>query len=154
MLSHINDLLHAARTLIKARAFTSVCVTSLGVGMGVVIAIMLMARFLTGTPAGVNDAGLAEGIIRPSGALRAQEGTAIIDAWSYPDYLDVRDAARGMAVTGWSRGEALVRLPDQKAASSAPAMYVSSNYFSTVGVALERGRGLTAAARESRDTTG
>jgi predicted permease len=145
MISYFRDVLHAARTLVQARAFTAVCVASLGLGMGVVIAIMLLSRMLIGTPPRVNDAGLVEFVIRPSGALRAQAGSAIIDTWSYPDYLGVRDAANGMAVTGWSRGEALVRLPDQSAGSSASAMYVSSNYFSTIGVTLARGRGFTAA---------
>ena len=144
MITLLNDLLHAARTLVKARGFTAVCVASLGLGMGVVIAIMLMSRLLMGTPAGVDDDGLVELVIRPGGALRAQAGTAIIDTWSYPDYLDARDAASGsMAITGWARGDALVRLPNQAAASPAPAMYVSSNYFSTVGATLARGRGFT-----------
>jgi putative ABC transport system permease protein len=93
----------------------------------------------------VIDEGLVEVVIRPNGQLRAQTGTAIIDGWSYPDYLDVRAGATGMAMTGWSRSEALVRLPDQTAPTSVPAMYVSSNYFSTVGVGLSRGRGFTAA---------
>src|SRR5262245_39449461 len=145
MFNHIHDLLHAARALVKARAFTTVCVASLGLGMGVVIAIMLFSRMLLGTPSGVNDQGLVELVIRPSGALRAQAGAAIIDTWSYPDYLDVRDSASDMAITGWSRGEGLVRLPGQSGTSSIPAMYVSSNYFSTVGVFLARGRGFTPA---------
>lgn len=85
MVSHLYDIVHAARTLVKARAFSAVCVTSLGLGMGVVIAIMLMSRMLIGTPAGVDDDGLVELVIRPSGALRAQAGTAMIDTWSYPD---------------------------------------------------------------------
>ena len=113
MFSHINDLVHAARTLVKARAFTAVCVISLGLGMGVVIAILLLMRMVLATPPGVNEQGLAELVIRPSGPLRAQAGTGIVDTWSYPDYLDVRDAASGMVITGWSRGEGLVRLPDQ-----------------------------------------
>jgi predicted permease len=145
MLTQLQDLLHALRTLVKARAFTAVCVASLGLGMGIVIAIMLVTRLLVGTPAGVNSDGLAELVIRPSGALLAQAGNAIIDTWSYPDYLDVRDAARGMAVTGWSRGEAHIRLPKQDAPVQIAAMFVSSNYFSTVGAALARGRGFTAA---------
>ena len=33
------DSITAARTLLKARAFTAVCVTSLGLGMAVVIGI-------------------------------------------------------------------------------------------------------------------
>ena len=116
----------------KARAFTAICVTSLGLGMGVVIAIMLLSRLVVGTPAWVDDDGLVELVIRPSGALRAQAGSAIIDAWSFPDYLDVRGAASGMAISGWSRGKVQVRLPNQSTAASAPAMYVSSNFFSTV----------------------
>jgi predicted permease len=113
--------------------------------MGVVIAILLLIRLVIGTPPGVIDEGLVEVVIRPNGQLRAQAGTAIIDGWSYPDYLDVRDGATGMVMTGWSRSEALVRLPGQAAPTSVPAMYVSSNYFSTVGVGLSRGRGFSGA---------
>jgi predicted permease len=150
MFSNLQDLVHAGRTLIKARAFTAVCVLSLGLGMSVVIGIMLMTRFLLSTPAGVNDDDLVELVIRPSGPLRAQAGSGMIDTWSYPDYLDVRDAVSGMVVTGWSRDDGLVRLPDQAVAVPAPTMYVSSNYFSTVGVALARGRGFTPADDASR----
>ena len=57
MFSHIRDIVHAARTLARARAFTAVCVTSLGLGMGVVIAILLLIRMVFGTPPGVNDEG-------------------------------------------------------------------------------------------------
>jgi predicted permease len=145
MFSPIHDLIHAARTLVKARAFTAVCVTSLGLGMGVIIAIMLLTRMVIGTPNGVNDDGVIELVIRPSGALLAQAGTAMLDTWSYPDYLDVRDAASGMVITGWSRGETRIQLPNQSRASSVSAMFVSSNYFSTIGVTLPRGRGFTTA---------
>src|SRR5262245_65253246 len=113
MSSYIRDLVHAVRTLVKARAFTTVCVISLGLGSGVVIAIMLLSRMLVGTPPGVDDEGLVELVIRPSGQLRARAGTAVIDTWSYPDYLDVRDSARGMVITGWSRGEGLFRPADR-----------------------------------------
>ena len=93
MSNSLSDLLHAARTLTRARAFTAVCVVSLGLGMGVVIAILLLMRIVTATPPRVNDKGLVELVIRPSGQLRARAGSAIIDTWSLPDYLDVRDAA-------------------------------------------------------------
>ena len=46
-----------------ARAFTAGCVTSLGLGMSVVIAIMLLSRMVLGTPPGVNDEGLVEVVI-------------------------------------------------------------------------------------------
>jgi predicted permease len=144
MTSYLIDFVHAARALFKARAFTAVCTASLGVGMGVVIAIMLLARLILGTPAGVNDDGLVEFVIRPEGTLKAQAGTAMINDWSYPDYLDVRDAG-DFAITGWSHGNAQIQLPRQTTPAQVPAMYVSSNYFSTIGVALPRGRGFTVA---------
>jgi putative ABC transport system permease protein len=150
MVSYISDLLQAARTLVKARAFTAVCVTSLGLGMGVVIAIFLLMRMMTGTPSGVKDDGLVELVIRPSGQLLAQAGTGMIDIWSYPDYLDVRDAASGMVITGWSRGEGLFQPADGAPARQVATMYVSSNYFSTIGVTLPRGPGFTPADDASR----
>ena len=150
MSNQLHDLVHAARTLSRARAFTAVCVTSLGVGMGVVIAILLFSRMVITTPSGVNNEDLVEFVIRPSGQLKARAGSAMIDAWSYPDYLDVRDAVSPRVITGWSRGEALVRLPGQSAAIPVAAMYVSSSYFSTIGVALPRGRGFTPADDASR----
>ena len=41
------DLAHAVRSLVKARAFTLVCVMSLGVGIGTVMAIIIVMRQLT-----------------------------------------------------------------------------------------------------------
>lgn len=140
-----HDSVTAARTLLKARAFTAVCVTSLGLGMAVVIAIFLFMRMLLSTPPGLNEAGLVELVIRPSGALRAQAGGDIIDTWSYADYLDLRAAVRDVAITGWSRGDGLFRPPDRSAAVPLATVYVSSNYFQTVGVTLPLGRGFTPA---------
>jgi len=140
VISYITDLRHAARALARARTFTAVCVASLGLGMGVVIAILVFLRSILGTPQGVVEEGLAELVIRPSGQLRAQAGGAIMDTWSYPDYLDIRDAARGIGVTGWSRGEGLFQLAGGPAVPVA-TMYTSSNYFSTIGVTLPLGRG-------------
>jgi hypothetical protein len=44
-----SDLLHAARTLSRARAFTAVCVVSLGLGMGVVMALLVLIRLVFAT---------------------------------------------------------------------------------------------------------
>lgn len=40
---------------------------------------------MPGTPPGVNDEGLVELVIRPTGPLRAQAGGAVIDTWSFAD---------------------------------------------------------------------
>src|SRR3954468_13282031 len=113
MATYLSDLLHAARTLTRARAFTAVCVVSLGLGMGVVIAILLLIRMVFATPPGVKTDRLVELVVRPTGQLLAQAGNDVIDTFSYPDYLDVRDAASEMVVTGWSRGDGLLRPGEQ-----------------------------------------
>jgi len=112
--------------------------------MGVVMALMLFVRAVVSTPPGINERGLVELVTRPRGAALAQAGSAIVDTWSYPDYLDVRSAATGLTVTGWTTGEALLRLDNQPALPT-PSMYVSSNYFANLGVSLLRGPGFTAA---------
>ena len=145
MLALKSDLIHAARALLKTKSFTAVCVISLGLGMGVVIAIMVLTNALFRTPPHVDDDGLVELVIRPQGAQLAKAGSDIVDAWSYPDYLDVRGATGAMRLTGWSEGEGWLRLPDESGTIALPAMYVSSNYFATLGVTLQRGAGFTAA---------
>lgn len=142
MINYLTDLRHATRTLVRARAFTAVCVTSLGLGLGVVIALLLFIRMVLGTPPGIKVDGLVELVVRPSGQLLGQVGGAIMDTWSYPDYLDVRHTS-GITVSGWSRGEGFFQPPDRSPAVPLPTMYVSSNYFVTLGADLPLGRGFT-----------
>ena len=149
-MSYFSDLLHAARTLSRARPFTAVCVVSLGLGMGVVMAILLLIRMVFSTPPYIDGTRVAELVIRPSGQLLAQAGNPIIDTWSYPDFLDVRDAAGTMAITGWIRGEGLYQPAGQNATMTVLTMYVSSNYFSTIGVTLPLGPGFTKVDDASR----
>ena len=54
------DLAYAGRSLAKARAFTFVCVVSLGIGMAPVIAIPYAARITKMPPPGLNTEGLVE----------------------------------------------------------------------------------------------
>lgn len=44
------DLVHAGRALAKARAFTVVCVLTLGIGMAPIIAIQYWMRVFTTPP--------------------------------------------------------------------------------------------------------
>jgi putative ABC transport system permease protein len=135
------DLVHATRTLAKARAYSFVCIASLGVGMGTVMAILVLIRAAFGTPPGINPDGLVELVVEPTGQLRADARGPILDTWSYPDFVDVRDGASGLSTAGWAFGESLLRLPGGSAATPVATMYVSSNYFTTVGVNLASGRG-------------
>ena len=127
------DLVHAARSLAKARAFTLVCVVTLGIGMAPVIAIHYGLQALTTAPPGVNPDGLVEVVTKRVGSHGATS------KWSYADFIDLRDADTGVSVTGWARGEIEVTVPASGIKTPSQAMFVASNYFSTVGVTLARG---------------
>src|SRR6185436_20459043 len=129
-----NDLLHAARSLAKARAFTLVCVVSLGIGMAPVIFIPYVSQVLTIQPVGVRTEGLVEIIRTQAGPREATE------SWSYPDYVDLRDASTGATLVAWTYGQSQVKR------DSVRAMFVSTNYFQTMGVTLFRGPGFSATA--------
>jgi predicted permease len=130
-----NDLIHAGRSLAKARAFTFVCVVSLGIGMAPVIAIPYLSRILTIQPPGLKTEGLVEILTTRVGSREAT------DSWSYPDYADLRDANTGIALVGWTYGQS------EAQKGSVRAMSVSTNYFQTIGVALFRGPGFSATAQ-------
>jgi predicted permease len=135
------DLGHAGRSLAKARAFTFVCVVSLGIGMVPVIAVPYISRITRTPPPGVKTEGLVEVVTTPRGPRGAS------DAWSYPDFADLRAAAAGMSITGWTGGpsKTTIQTPAGVETKSVPTMFVSANYFSTVGVALARGPGFNEA---------
>jgi putative ABC transport system permease protein len=135
MLNRIwNDLAHAARSLAQARAFTFVCVVSLGIGMVPVMAIPYVSRIFTMSPPGLKTEGLVEIITTRVGSREATE------TWSYPDYADLRDANTGIALVGWIYGQSEVQKDLVR------AMFVSSNYFQTLGVTLVRGPGFSGTA--------
>jgi len=135
MLNRIwSDLIHAVRSLAKARAFTFVCVVSLGIGMAPVIAIPYFSRALTITPPGLKTEGLVE---IDTTRVGSREAT---DIWSYPDYADLRNANTGMTLVGWTYGQSEIKKDSVK------VMFVSTNYFQTIGVTLFRGPGFNATA--------
>jgi len=137
------DLAHAARSLAKDRAFTLVCVMSLGIGMGAFVALATFTRALTAPAHGINTNGLVELLVLPLGPLRAKAGVWALEQWSYPDYQALRYADIGMALTAWTRDVSVTgaQTPDDAAPPRVATLYVSANYFSTFGVSLARGPG-------------
>ncbi len=138
------DLAHAVRSLAKERAFTLVCVISLGIGMGAFVALATFNRAITAPARGIDTTGLTELLVLPHGPLRAKAGEWAIEQWSYPDYQALRDANLGMAITGWTMESSQfgMQTPDQaKAPPRVPTLYVSANYFRTFGVSIARGPG-------------
>ena len=137
------DLTHAARSLAKDRGFTLVCVISLGIGMGALVALATFTRAITAPARGINTNGLTELLVLPLGPLRLKAGEWALEKWSYPDYQALRDADTGTAITGWTRDSSDVgtKGPDGEASPRVTTLYVSANYFSTLGVSLARGPG-------------
>ncbi len=137
------DLVHAARSLAKARGFTLVCVISLGIGMGALVALATFTRMLAAPARGINTNGLVELLVLPLGPLRAKAGVWALEPWSYPDYQALRDSETGMTLTAWTMESGQFGLPTQDDASPprVTTLYVSANYFSTLGVSLARGPG-------------
>src|SRR5262247_3492639 len=131
------DLVYAGRSLAKARAFTVVCVVSLGIGMALVIAIPFWARVLRMPPAGVKTEGLVQVVTAPRDTREGDE------AWSYPDFHALRDADTGIAIIGWKSGTSIIAIetPAGTSAESVATMFVTANYFRTIGVPLARGAG-------------
>jgi predicted permease len=135
------DLIHAAHSLAKARAFTFVCVVSLGIGMAPVIAIPSVSRLTRLTPPGVNTEELVELVTMSVGPHQQTE------LWSYPDYEDLRDANTGMTLIPWIGAPTEVTFPATAGSTlRASAMFVPANYFTTLGVSLARGAGFDASA--------
>jgi len=129
-----SDLVYAARCLMKAPAFAFVCIVSLGIGMVPVIAVPYGARILRMPPPGVNTEGLVEV------STTANKTRSAANSWSYADFTDLRNANTGMAMIGWSTAPSEITLPDGMKRALWP-MYVSSDYFKTLGVTLARGPG-------------
>jgi putative ABC transport system permease protein len=135
------DLVHAGRSMAKARAFTFVCVVSLGIGMAPVIAIPYVSRLTTLTPPGVNTEELVELVTMSVGPHQQTQ------QWSYPDYMDLRDANTGIRLIGWVGAQSEVTFQATGGSKMrASTMFVPANYFKTLGVALARGAGFDASA--------
>jgi predicted permease len=135
------DLVHGGRSLAHARAFTFICVVSLGIGMAPVIAIPYVSRLTTLTPPGVNTEELVQLVTTSVGPHQQTE------QWSYPDYVDLRDANTGLTLIGWTGGQSEITWQATGGSKlRASTMFVPANYFKTLGVALARGRGFDGSA--------
>ena len=138
------DLVLAARALGKAKAFSFVCIVSLGIGMAPVIAIPYVSRISRLPPAGVNTDRLVELV------TTANRPHPESDQWSYPDFVDLRDSATGMTLIGWAGAPTEIAFDAPGAeATRVSTLFVSANYFQTIGVTLARGAGFDATMDDS-----
>jgi predicted permease len=144
------DVKYAGRSLAKARAFTFVCVVSLGVGMTPVIAVPYLTRILRMPPPEIDTNTIVEVVTTRNGPH------APANNWSYPDFTDLRDANTGMTLIGWSAGESRIAADtaNGKQNDPVPTLFVSANYFPTMGVTLAKGPGFTEKAAEPETILG
>jgi len=140
------SLRHALRMLRKNPGFTLVAICSLAIGIGATSASFSIADVLLLRPLPVFEPS------RVVSATPARQGAFGIDSTiSYPDYRDFRDANRsfdGLIAAGFS---SFGFSPDAKALPKITyGMFVSGNFFQTLGVQPALGRGFL----ESEDQAG
>ncbi len=132
----LQDLQYAARTHIKAPAFTGIAVLVLGLGIGANSAIFTLVNAMLLQPLS-GRAGELFGLY--------SHDTTKPDSYrsfSYPNYVDIRqqsDVFDGLMAHTFS----MVGLPDGETMRRTFAELVSSNYFDTLGVRLAAGRPFT-----------
>ena len=109
--------------------------------MAPVIAIPYVSRLTTLTPPGVNTEELVELVTTSVGPHQQTQ------QWSYPDYVDLRDANTGITLIGWAGAQSEVTFQATGGSKiRASTMFVPANYFKTLDAALARGAGFDASA--------
>ncbi len=154
----VQDLRHGTRTLLRNAGFTSVCVLTLALGIGVNTAVFTAYKAFVARPLDARDPGMVVNF-----ALRLESG-ATNARFSYPDYEAYRDHLHSFSgviafcidelyLTGAGgmvsqrdaeAGSLLGRLglfgPAASNAELASTFVVSENYFAVLGVTPMRGR--------------
>jgi predicted permease len=132
----LKSLRHAVRLLRKAPGFTLVSVSSLAIGIGATSSIFSFSDALLLRPLPVFEPSRIASVTTASTA--AFSNTAL----SYPDYRDYRDGMRSFEGLFASSITSFGVKPDASALPKvAFGMYVSGNFFPTIGVQPALGRG-------------
>jgi len=137
MAAFIQDLKYGVRLLIRHRGFTvvAVLVLALGIGANTAVFTLINAMVLKPRP-GVPDAELA--------GLYSRDRTQADSyrAFSYPNYVDLRDR-KDLFVSLTAHNFSMVGLAEGDSTRRIFIDVITSNYFDTFGVPLERGRAFT-----------
>ncbi|HEY2852452.1 MAG TPA: ABC transporter permease [Gemmatimonadaceae bacterium] len=132
------DLRYGARTLRKSPAFTLVAMFTLAIGIGAnTVMFGIVDALLFRPPAEVAD---ASRLARVELELQLPNGPPqLTGVLAYPDFVDVRDRARGFArTTAFARTSVQVGQGDDTRSES--VMLASGDYFATLGVRPAAGR--------------
>jgi predicted permease len=141
-----SDLRYAGRLLIKTPAFTTVAVATLALGIGANTAIFSVVSATLLTPLPYPD---ADRLVVVS--TMVQRETLERRAFSYPDYVDLRDRQSSFdAIAAWSSGAWTLSFPDAPARQIRGEL-VSAGYLEMLGAMPVAGRTFTRAEDEARD---
>lgn len=126
------DIRYALRTLGRSPGLVLVAALSLGLGVGAnVTAFSWMEGMVFHPLPGVEN---EDQLIRVLWSSRGRLGSL-----SWPDYVDLRNAARGLeGVAAYTEGQTELRTASES--GRAWTMFVSGNYFTTLGVRAQLGR--------------
>jgi putative ABC transport system permease protein len=140
MTTFLQDLRYAARGLRHAPGFTLVAALTLALGIGANAAMFgVVDALLFRPPSGVVD---PERVLRVQiqlPALPNERGAELSSVLSYPDYVNLRDNARGFAgVTAFAPSALTVGEGDE--ARTQDALLVTGDYFPVLGARPALGR--------------
>src|SRR5436305_9810405 len=135
------DLRYGARKLIRTPGFTLVAVLTLAIGIGAnTVMFGIVDALLFRPPAEVADAAR---LVRLQLELQTPNAPPQMSGvLSYPDFVNVRDRARGIAhAAAFARTTIEVGRGDE--ARSEPVVLASGDYFTTLGTRAAAGRLMT-----------
>lgn len=128
----LNDVRLAVRFLRKCPVFSLVAILSLGIGIGASTAIFSVVNaLLIRSPEGIGE---PERVVELG---RTQRGNGF-DTFSYPDFLDYREAASLSGAAAWIFTD--LSWSTEREAERVIGAVVSADYFEVLGVRAARGR--------------
>jgi predicted permease len=141
--SFLQDLRYAARGLRHAPGFTLVAALTLALGIGANAAMFgIVDALLFRPPSGVADPGRVVRVQLQLPALPNEPVAELSSVLSYPDYVNLRDNARGFAGVAAFAPSALT-VGEGDDARTQDAMLVTGDYFRVLGTRPARGRFIT-----------
>ncbi len=132
------DVRYAVRMLRRQPGFAAVMILTLTLGIGVNVAVfsMMRAALLASLPLPDPDRLVAIASWTPQSGAHTD--------FSYPLYVDARDAASGLAgIAGYLSDAVGIATADQR--ERVVAEFTTSNYFDVLGVRMQAGPGFTGA---------
>jgi len=133
------DLRYALRVLGKAPGSTTISILLIAVGVAATTVILSAINALLFRPLPVEDPATLVRVHEVQASRAPGAGETVRRVYSYPRYLDLRDAAVG-AIDLAAAGHERVSLRVGERVEALYGLYASNNYFQVLGLSPARGR--------------